>query len=83
MISGLGSTEFQDPQWPNAMKYDISLVFFADNPIQYYRSQKNTMSKLKPSSQPNCPYFCFLLTEVLVGVAHGAVDVSRECVILP
>lgn len=56
MISGLGSSEFQDPQGPSAIKYDISLVFFVDNPIQYYRSQENPMSKLKPSAQPNCAY---------------------------
>lgn len=74
MISGFGSSEFQNPQGPNAIKYDISLLFFVDNSIQYYRSQENPMSKLKPNTQPKCPY--------LVGVAHGAVDVSRECAVL-
>lgn len=53
MISGLGSSEFQDPQGLNAIKHDVSLVFFVDNPIQYYRSQENPMSKQKPNTQPN------------------------------
>lgn len=77
----LGSSEFQDPQGLNAIKYDISLVFFVDNPTQYYRSQENPMSRLKRNTQPNCPYFCCLL-EVLVGMAHAAVDASTEYVVL-
>lgn len=72
MISGSGSSEFQDPKGPNAIKYDISLVFLVNNLI----------SKLKPSTQLNSPSFRCLLTEVLVGVAHGAVDASKERVIL-
>lgn len=81
MISGFGSSEFQNPQGPNAIKHDISLLFFVDNSIQYYRSQANPMSKLKPSTQPKCPHLGCLLSKALVGVAHSAVDVSRECAV--
>lgn len=56
MITSLGSCEFQDPQGPNAIKYDVALVFFLGNPVQYYRSQENPMFKLKPSTQSNCAY---------------------------